>query len=338
MRSTRGATGSISDEVREATMLKFFIRRLAHGVVVLWIISVLIFSIFFVAPSNVAQTLAGRQATPQTVALIKARLGLDDPLYHQYGRFVWNALHGDLGYDYYHGRPVTGIILDAVPKTLSLALGAAVLWLALGVFNGVVSARHPRSIADRSLTVFSLFFYSMPSFLLGLLLLYTLYFRLTVAGHAWFPAGGYVPLTEDPGQWFRCLVLPWLTLALVYAATYTRLTRGSMLDVLGEDYIRTARSKGMGERRVIYRHGLRSALTPVVTQFGIDLGGLIGGAVITEFVFSIDGLGRESIIAINQQDLPVIVGIALFASAVVVVANILVDMAYAVLDPRVRLH
>jgi peptide/nickel transport system permease protein len=319
-------------------MLRFFVRRLAHGAVVLWIISVLIFSIFYIAPSNVAQTLAGRQATPETVALINARLGLDDPLYQQYGRFVWDALHGDLGYDYYHGRPVTDIILEAAPKTLSLAVGAAVLWLALGVFNGIVSATHPRSFADRSLTVFSLFFYSMPSFLLGLLLLYTLYYRLTVAGHPWFPAGGYVPFTEDPGQWFRSLLLPWLTLALVYAATYTRLTRGSMLDVLGEDYIRTARSKGIRERRVVYRHGLRSALTPVVTQFGIDLGGLIGGAIITEFVFSIDGLGRESIIAINQQDLPVIVGIALFASAAVVVVNILVDMAYAVLDPRVRLH
>jgi peptide/nickel transport system permease protein len=209
--------------------------------------------------------------------------------------------------------------------------------MALGVFNGVVSAVHPRSIADRSLTVFALFFYSMPSFFLGLMLLFFLYYKLTLAGLRWFPAGGYSPLTQGVGQWFLHMILPWLTLALVLAATYTRLTRSSMLDVLGEDYIKTARSKGLSDRRVIYRHALRSALTPVVTQFGIDLGQLIGGVVITETVFSLPGLGKTAIDAINQQDLPVIIGIVLFASACVVVANILVDILYAFLDPRVRL-
>jgi len=221
---------------------------------------------------------------------------------------------------------------------VSLALGAAVLWLLLGVFNGVVSAVRPRSAADRGLTLFALFFYSMPSFLLGLLLLYFLYFKLTLAGFRWFPAGGYAPLSEGVGPWFRHLILPWTALALLLAATYTRLTRGSMLDVLGEDYIRTARSKGIAERRVIVRHGLRSALTPVVTQFGIDLGQLIGGVVVIETVFSLPGLGKAAIDAINQQDLPVIIGIVLFASAAVVVANILVGITYALLDPRVRLH
>ena len=221
---------------------------------------------------------------------------------------------------------------------MSLALGAAVLWLLLGVFNGVVSAVRPRSAADRGLTLFALFFYSMPSFLLGLLLLYFLYFKLTLAGFRWFPAGGYAPLSEGVGPWFRHLILPWTALALLLAATYTRLTRGSMLDVLGEDYIRTARSKGIAERRVIVRHGLRSALTPVVTQFGIDLGQLIGGVVVIETVFSLPGLGKAAIDAINQQDLPVIIGIVLFASAAVVVANILVGITYALLDPRVRLH
>jgi peptide/nickel transport system permease protein len=221
---------------------------------------------------------------------------------------------------------------------VSLAVGAAVLWVLLGVYNGVVSATHPRSLADRGLTVFALFFYSMPSFLLGLLLLYLLYFQLTLAGYRWFPAGGYVPLSQSAGTWAQHLVLPWVALALVLAATYTRLTRSSMLDVLGEDYIRTARSKGISEQRVVYRHALRSALTPVVTQFGIDLGQLIGGVVVTETVFSLPGLGKTAIDAINQQDLPVIIGIVLFASAAVVVANILVDVVYAVLDPRVRLH
>jgi len=319
-------------------MAMFLIRRIGHGLLVLWLISIAVFGLFFVAPSNVAQTLAGRQATPETIALIKHRLGLDLPVWKQYLHFLGNALKGNLGYDYYHQVPVTKIIAQALPITVSLALGAAVLWLLLGVFNGVISATHPRSLADRGLTLFSLFFYSFPSFLLGLLLLYFLYFRLTLAGFNWFPAGGYAPIVDGVGPWFQHLVLPWVALALLLAATYTRLTRGSMLDVLGEDYIRTARSKGIRESRVVVVHGLRSALTPVVTQFGIDLGQLVGGVVVIETVFSLPGLGQTAVVAINQQDLPVIIGIVLFASAAVVVANILVDIGYAVLDPRVRLH
>jgi peptide/nickel transport system permease protein len=319
-------------------MAMFLLRRIGHGLLVLWLISIAVFALFFVAPSNVAQTLAGRQGTPETIALIKHRLGLDLPVWKQYLHFLGNALKGNLGYDYYHQVPVTRIIGQALPITVSLALGAAVLWMLLGVFNGVISATHPRSLADRGLTLFALFFYSFPSFLLGLLLLYFLYFRLTLAGFNWFPAGGYSPLAGGVGPWFQHLVLPWIALALLLAATYTRLTRGSMLDVLGEDYIRTARSKGIRESRVVVVHGLRSALTPVVTQFGIDLGQLIGGVVVTETVFSLPGLGQTAVVAINQQDLPVIIGIVLFASAAVVVANILVDIGYAVLDPRVRLH
>jgi peptide/nickel transport system permease protein len=319
-------------------MLRFLVRRLALGVVVLWLITVAVFVLFYVAPNDVARTLAGRQATPETIALIQQRLGLDQPLWKQYLEFVGNALHGNLGYDYYHGVPVTSIIAAALPITLSLACGAAVIWLAIGISSGVVSAVRPRSVLDRALTVFALFFYSMPTFLLGLLLLLYLYFYLTLAGHSWFPAGGYVPLSEGVLPWAQHLILPWLTLALVLAAVYTRLMRGSMLDVLGEDYIRTARSKGIRESRVVMRHGVRSALTPIVTQFGIDLGTLIGGVVVTETVFSLPGLGKTAIDAINQQDLPVIIGIVLFASAAVVVANIVVDIGYAVLDPRVRLH
>jgi len=201
-----------------------------------------------------------------------------------------------------------------------------------------MSAIKPRSFLDRSLTAFALFFYSMPSFLLGLLLLYFLYFQLTLAGISIFPPGGYAPLSEGIGPWVDHLILPWLTLALVSAAIYTRLTRGSMLDVLGEDYIRTARSKGIGESRVIVRHGLRSALTPVVTQFGIDVGTLLGGAVITETVFSLPGIGKASIDALTQQNQPVIIATVLLASTAVVIANIIVDVVYAILDPRVRLN
>ncbi|HEX6056797.1 MAG TPA: ABC transporter permease [Intrasporangium sp.] len=319
-------------------MARFLVRRIALGILVLWLITVAVFALFFIAPNNVAQTLAGRQATPETVALVSQRLGLDQPLWKQYLSFLGNALRGDLGYDYYHQVPVTEIMAAALPITLSLVIGASIIWLGLGVFNGVISAIRPRSYVDRGLTVFSLFFYSMPTFLLGLLLLYFLYFRLTLNGITFFPPGGYAPLTDGVGPWFQHLILPWITLALVSAATYTRLTRASMLDVLSEDYIRTARAKGLGERRVVVRHGLRAALTPVVTQFGIDVGTLLGGVVVTETVFSLPGLGKTAIDAINQQDLPVIIGIVLFASAAVVVANILVDVAYAGLDPRVRLH
>lgn len=319
-------------------MTRFLARRIALGALVLWLITMAVFALFFIAPTDVARTLAGRQATPETVALISHRLGLDQPVWKQYLDFIGNAVHGDLGFDYYHQVPVTTIIGSALPITISLVLGGAIIWLVLGVLNGVISAVHPRSPVDRALTAASLFFYSMPTFLLGLLLLYFLYFRLTLAGVAVFPAGGYVPVSDDPGQWFVHMVLPWITLALVSAATYTRLTRASMLDVLGEDYVRTARAKGIPERRVIIRHALRAALTPVVTQFGIDVGTLLGGVVVTETVFSLPGLGKSAIDAINQQDLPVIIGIVLFASFAVVVANIAVDVAYAVLDPRVRLH
>jgi peptide/nickel transport system permease protein len=319
-------------------MLRFLIRRTAQGLLVLWLITMLVFALFFIAPSDVARTLAGRQASPETVALIQTRLGLDRPIWEQFLGFVGRALRGDLGFDYYHQVPVTTIIREAFPITLSLVLGAAILWLALGIFNGVVSAIRPRSFTDRALTAFALFFYSMPTFLLGLLLLYFLYFQLTLAGITIFPAGGYEPLSQGVGPWAQHLILPWVSLALVSAAIYTRLTRGSMLDVLGEDYIRTARSKGISERRVIGRHGLRSALTPVVTQFGIDLGTLMGGAIVTETVFSLPGVGKASLDAINQQNQPVIIGIVLLGSAAIVAANIAVDIAYAVLDPRVRLN
>lgn len=319
-------------------MLRFLVRRVLLGILVLFLTVTLVFALFYVYPSDVARTLAGRQATPETIALIKARLGLDQPTYVQYGRYLGNLLQGNLGYDYYHNVAVTQIIATALPKTVSIALGASVIWLILGVLNGVVSAVRPRSVADRTLTVFSLFFYSLPTFVLGLTLLYFFYFKLTLAGITFFPAGGYVNLADDPLTWFRSLVLPWLTLALVQAALYTRLTRGSLLDVLGEDYIRTARSKGLSERRVVYRHGLRSALTPIVTQFGIDLGVLVGGVVVTESVFSIDGMGFEALRAINDQNSPVIIGVVIVAAGAVVVANIVVDMLYAVLDPRVRLN
>jgi peptide/nickel transport system permease protein len=304
------------------------------------VVTIVVFLIFYVGPgrANVAQTLAGRQANAKTVAEISHRLLLDRPLTTQYWHFLDGLLHGNLGYSYYHGQAVTTVLKEAYPITLSLALGAAVIWLIIGVLSGVLSAVRSRSIWDRIVTVLALFFYSMPSFVLGLLLLYVFYYQFALHGIHLFPGAGYTYLTANPLKWFEGLVLPWITLSLVSAAAYTRLTRGSMLDVLSEDYVRTARSKGLSETRVIYKHALRSALTPVVSQFGIDLGVLAGGAVVTETVFGMPGLGYTAVQAINNQDLPVIIGIVIVASASVVVANIFVDIFYAVLDPRVRLH
>jgi peptide/nickel transport system permease protein len=191
---------------------------------------------------------------------------------------------------------------------------------------------------DRTFTFMALFFYSLPTFVLGLLLLLFFYYELSIHGIRLFPAQGYVPLTQSPWEWARHLLLPWFTLAAVTAAAYTRLTRGSMLDVLGEDYIRTARAKGLSERRVILRHGLRAALTPIVTQFGIDLGTLLGGAIITETVFGLPGVGFQAVRAITANDLPIIIGVVVVATTAIVIANLLVDVFYAVLDPRVRLN
>jgi peptide/nickel transport system permease protein len=316
-------------------VLRFLVRRLLFGVLVLWLISVAVFVLFFVAPHDPARTIAGRQATAQTVMLVRHRLGLDKPVLTQYGDFLIRLAHGDLCYSYYNSEPVRSLIAARLPVTLSLTLGGAVLWLVVGVGIGVIAARRPRSLLDRGATVFVLAGLSMPTFLVGLLLLYFLFFRLHLAGVDAFPGGGYVPLTQSPAQWAQHLVLPWLTLALVSAATYSRLTRGSLLEVLGEDYVRTARSKGLSDRRVVYRHALRSALTPVVTQLGIDVGALLGGAIITENVFGLPGLGQLAVQSVTTQDLPVIVGIVLLAAFFVVAANIVVDLLYAVLDPRV---
>jgi peptide/nickel transport system permease protein len=317
-------------------MLHFLIRRIFFGLVVMWAVATGVFILYFVAPHNVAQTLAGRQATAQTIGLIEHRLGLDRPLLAQYGSYLWRLLRGDLGYSYVNNESVGAIIKQDLPVTASVAIGGAVLWLLIGVVSGVLAATRPRTVADRTVTGFALFFYSMPTFLLGELCLLILFYRLHLAGFTFFPGSGYVPLTQDPTEWFRHLVLPWITIALVTAATYSRLTRGSMLEVLGEDYIRTARAKGIREQRVVYRHALRSALTPVVTQFGIDLGTLLGGIIVTETVFGLPGLGQEIYNAISREDLPVIIGLVLLASAFIVVANIVVDLIYAVLDPRVR--
>jgi peptide/nickel transport system permease protein len=320
-------------------VIRFLLIRIGQAILVLWAASVVVFLLFFVGPgpNAVARTFAGRLATPARLAQIKHDLNLDQPIYQQYLHWVGNLLQGNLGYDYYKGQSVNSVVAAALPATISLVIGAAILWIGYGVLSGVISAVRPRTLLDRGFTLSALVFYSMPTFVLGLGLIWIFAYKLSSVTK-FFPFHGYVPLTQNPGQWFEYLILPWLTLALVTSAGYTRLTRTSMLEVLGEDYIRTARSKGMPERRLIRVHGLRAALTPVVTLAGLDIGVALGGVIITETVFGITGLGWTIVQAINQQDLPVIMGIAILAAAFVVVTNLVVDILYAVVDPRVRLY
>jgi peptide/nickel transport system permease protein len=249
-------------------MIRFLLRRFAWSALVIWIVATSVFVIYFAVPHDVARLIAGRQASEETVKIVRARLGLDRPAHVQYISFLGRLARGDLGQSFITQEPVNAIVARDLPVTASLALGGAVLWLALGVSAGVLAAKKRGSFADRVITTVSLGFYSMPTFLLGQLLLFFLFFRLYMAGFKLFPPGSYVAFSDSPLQWARFLALPWLSIALVTAATYSRLTRGAMLDVLEQDYIRTARAKGLKESRITWRHALRSSLTPVVSQFG----------------------------------------------------------------------
>jgi peptide/nickel transport system permease protein len=314
-------------------MLRFLIRRIVFGVVVLWIVTLGVFLLFFATSKDPAARFAGKSATADTLALVRHKLGLDQPLTVQYWHFLTRLLKGDLGYSFVTQSPVNDMIKSALPASLSLILGAAVIWLITGIVTGVLSATKARTLLDRGITAAVLVGISMPAFVVALTLLLVFANKIQI-----FPASGYVAIQQNPVQWFQHLVLPWLTLALLQSAIYTRLTRGSLLDVLGEDYIRTARAKGLPENRVIYRHGLRSALTPVLTQFGVDIGVLIGGTLVTETVFGLQGIGQLTVRSLTTGDLPVIMAVVLIASFFVVVANIVVDIVYSFLDPRVRLE
>jgi peptide/nickel transport system permease protein len=317
-------------------MIRFLINRILFGVLVMFIVSVVVFLIFF-AGGDPAPRFCGKVCTPAQLVVVKKRLYLDHSLFDQYLHYMNNVLHGNLGESFANQQTVNSIIKSGLPATASLAIGAAIIWLLIGIPIGITAATKPRSIRDRLATVFALTGLSLPTFVAGLLLLEVAFYQLTVHGLHWFPAAGYVSLTDNPAQWLVHLVLPWLTLAFVTAATYSRLTRASLLDVLGEDYIRTARAKGLSERRVIYKHGLRSALTPIVTLLGIDIGTLLGGTIVTEQLFGLHGIGQSALQAQERGDLPVVLGTVLVAAFFIVIANIVVDILYAVLDSRVRL-
>lgn len=312
---------------------RFVLRRLLYAVVVLWLAATLVFVFLHVSPVPVERVLGGPRATADTLGQIRRNLGLDRPVLVQYWRFAGRLLRGDLGDSYINGMPVTTLIGQRLPTTLYLVAGAAVLWFTGGVLLGVLGATRPRGPADRAATVFVLVGLSTPPFVMALALLHVFSAGLGGGTVHLFEAGP--PLQE---HFLRRMVLPWIALAFLMMATYTRLTRGAMLDVLGEDYVRTARAKGLPERRVVGRHALRTALAPVVTQLGIDLGALIGSTIVTEKVFGLQGVGQLVYQSIALGDTPVVIGVTLLVTSFVVVANLLVDIGYSVLDPRVRLR
>ncbi len=316
---------------------RFLVRRILTGLIVLWIVATGTFFLFFARPVQiVARELAGRVATPQIINEVIRNLGLDQPILVQYWHFLGNIVHGDLGFSYFTGEAVKTILAQDLPITASVVVGGVVLWLIVGLGVGILSATRARSLFDRVSTVGVLAGISMPVFVLGELLIIGVFLPLNQHGISWIQTG-YYPLSQGLIPWMGHMILPWITLAAVQAAVYTRLSRGSLLDTMGEDYIRTARAKGLSESRVIYRHGLRAALTPVVSQLGIDIGALLGGVIVVEQVFGLPGLGSDSVQAIATGNLPVIIGFVLLASLFVVAANIIVDLAYALLDPRVRI-
>ena len=321
--------------------IRFLIRRIIGGIVVLWIVDSLTFFLFFSRPVIlVARELAGRTATPQVLQEVVRNLGLNQPIMVQYWRFFDRLIHfwrsDALGESFFSQESVKTLLAQDLPITASVVVGGVVLWLIVGLGVGIISATRPRSLFDRLSTVGVLAGLSMPVFVLGEQLILLVFLPLNENGVTWI-ATGYVGLSQGIVPWLGHMILPWITLATVQAAIYTRLSRGSLLDTLGEDYIRTARAKGLSERRVIYRHGVRAALTPVVSQLGVDIGALLGGVIVVEEVFSLPGLGAQSVTAIDNGDLPVIIGFVLVAAAFVVIANIIVDAAYALLDPRVRI-
>ena len=317
-------------------MIRFLASRVGFGAGVLLVLSAFVFFLFFVAPGDPARMIAGDKATESQLQQIRKNLGVDRPIVVQYGSFMQKALSGDLGFSYRNQQPVAPIILRRIPVTLSLVLGGALLWLSIGVPIGIMSARHVGSLRDRLGQAFILVGLSFPTFVLGMMSLYLLYFMPKQAGFTLFPAGGYKALSSGPLVWAWHLALPWTTLALTMAAIYARLTRGQMLDVMGEDYIRTARAKGLSERRVVWKHGLRAALTPLVTQLGADIALLLGGVIVIEQVYGLQGVGALAVQAVANQDRPIIIGVVLLGGLFIVIANIVVDLLYVLLDPRVR--
>ncbi len=337
-------------------MIRFIAVRLLGAIVVVWLVSVVTFLIFQIVPTlshtSPVYYYIGKIPFPPDSIQMKAlthRFGFDLPLYAQYWHFLSGILFGQtitdgvstpiqcsapcFGYSFRQHQLVGTMMATAAPVTISMCIGAAILWLIGGVAVGTFSALKPGSLVDRVGMTGSLAAVSLPIFFTGPLLLLIFEYTLGV-----LPDVSYLPITQDPAQWLRSMILPWVSLAFLFGALYARLTRSNMIETMGEDYIRTARAKGLSRPTVIVRHGLRAAITPIVTIFGIDLGTLVGSTVITETVFNLRGLGYLSIQAIQQSDLPVILGVTIIAAVVLVIANFIVDILYAFIDPRVTVY
>lgn len=317
-------------------MIRFLAGRIAFAALVLLALSTFVFLLFFVAPGDPARLVAGDKATEAQLVQIRSNLGLDRPILEQYVSFLGRAVQGDLGFSYRNQQPVLTLIANRLPATVSLVIGGVIVWLAVGIPIGIMSARHAGGVRDRIGQSFILIGLSFPTFVLGMISLYVFYFLPRQAGFTLFPAGGFKPFWPNPAIWAWHMALPWMTVALTTAAVYARLTRGQMLEVMGEDYIRTARAKGLPESVVVLKHGMRATLTPLVTQLGADIAFLLGGAIVIEQVYGLQGVGALAVQAVNTQDRPIIIGVVMLGGFFIVVANIIVDIAYALLDPRVR--
>ncbi len=316
-------------------MLQFLLRRILAVLPVLFVVSLVVFLILRLAPGDPAAVIAGNSATNEDIAKIQVQLGLDRSIPVQYGIWMGNVFQGDLGFSYYLNKPVTELIAQRVEPTLSLAFGTVSLAILIAVPLGTLAAWRMGGWLDRLLSGFSVAGFSVPVFVIGYLLIYFFAIRLE-----WLPVQGYKslsgPSAAGPWAWMRQLILPWMTLAMIYVALIARVTRASVSEALTEDYIRTARAKGITESSVLLRHALANAAVPIVTVVGIGIALLIGGVVVTETVYAIPGLGSLTVDAVLNRDFPVIQGLVLLFSASYVLINLLVDLSYLVLDPRIR--
>jgi peptide/nickel transport system permease protein len=315
-------------------MARFIVRRLISMVFVLFAVSVLVFVIFNVLPGgDPAERMAGKIPTDAQVDAIRREWGFNDPVYVQYLTTMKKIFTGDLT-SYFTQLNVDEEIWKGLPRTFSLAIGAALIWFAFSVALGLYSAMRAGGVSDRVLTILALIGISMPVFWIGALMNHYLGFKL-----GWFPNGGYVEFSESPTEWFSHLVLPWTALSILFIGFYSRVLRSDVLETMNEDYVRTARAKGLSERRVLVRHVLRNSLIPIVTLWGLDFGFVIGGgAILTESVFDLQGVGQYAADAIGQLDQPPIMAVTMFGGFFIVIFNALVDIVYAYLDPRIRLE
>jgi len=312
-------------------MLAYVIRRILATIPVMAVVALFVFSLLYIAPGDPAAVIAGDQATPADVERIRQSLGLDRPFLVQFGDWLWNIVHANLGTSMFTGLPVTKMIAQRIEPTLSLMAVTLVFAISVAVPLGVVAAWRAGSLLDRAIMAFAVFGFSIPVFVVGYLLAYVFALELE-----WLPVQGYTPLSEGLWPWFSNLILPAIALGCVYIALIARITRAAMLEVLAQDYIRTARAKGIGQSGILFVHALKNASVPIVTVIGIGIALLIGGAVVTESVFVIPGLGRLTIDAILRRDYPVIQGVVVLFSFVYVLVNLLVDLVYTLLDPRIR--